>query len=97
MAVNDSWITTRTKMALATDESAGLLDIRVETIEGVVYLRGEVESEEDRVAAGRVAAAVEGVREVRNELAVIRMRPPASERVNLPESRPFAHEESERE
>ncbi len=94
MAANDLWITTRTKMALATDESVGLLDVRVETVEGVVYLRGEVESEEAREAAGRVAAAIEGVREVRNELAIIKMRPPSSEPVSLPESRPFAREES---
>ena len=95
MAIDDAAITTRTKMALATDERAGLLDIRVDTIEGVVYLRGEVECEEDRAAAARVAALVEGVREVRNELAVLRLRRPAAEPVQLPESRPFARKESE--
>jgi osmotically-inducible protein OsmY len=80
----------RIKTALATDERSGLTDVVVEVIEGIVYLRGEVESEADSAAAVAVAAEVEGVREVRSHLSLIKIRPPNTVRVELPDSRPFA-------
>lgn len=84
MSSSDTAITTRTKMALATDERVGVPDIQVETIEGVVILRGQVESMEQKQAAAEVAAQVEGVREVHNDLTVRRIKPPSSERLVRP-------------
>ncbi|HSB62076.1 MAG TPA: BON domain-containing protein, partial [Vicinamibacteria bacterium] len=45
--------------------------VSVETREGVVTLRGKVDSDAAKAAAEILAREVEGVRDVRNELAVV--------------------------
>lgn len=72
-------ISTRVRRALAQSDQVGEMDIDVETIDGIVYLRGEVNTEPEKPAATEVARSVPGVKEVRNQLAVLAIRPPKRE------------------
>jgi len=74
VTVTDSWVTSKTKIALFADERVKGRQISVETKDGMVMLRGKVDSEEAKMAAGDVAKRVEQVKGVRNELQVV---PPA--------------------
>lgn len=71
----DGRITTAVKSRLIGDKYVDGLKIGVETYEGVVTLRGEVHSSLPREQAERLAASVEGVKSVRNEIRIV--RPPA--------------------
>lgn len=73
-AITDSWVTSKAKIALFADERVKGRQISVETKSGMVMLRGKVDSEEAKMAAGDVAKRVEHVKGVRNELQVV---PPA--------------------
>lgn len=68
----DSRITTSVKARLLQDKYVDGLKISVETYEGIVTLRGEVGSNLPREQAERLAAAVDGVASVRNEIRVVR-------------------------
>ena len=72
--VTDSWVTSKTKIALFADERVKGRQISVETKSGTVMLRGKVDSEEAKMAASETAKRVEHVKGVRNELQVV---PPA--------------------
>ena len=72
--ISDSWVTSKTKIALFADERVKGRQISVETKTGMVMLRGKVDTEEAKMAAGEVAKRVEHVKGVRNELQVV---PPA--------------------
>ena len=50
--------------------TADMPRVNVEVIDGVAELRGSAPSEDARIAAGEIAAGVEGVSEVRNLIAV---------------------------
>jgi hyperosmotically inducible periplasmic protein len=50
--VNDSWLTAKTKIALAADSRVKGRQIEVETTEGQVVLRGKVDSDTAKRAAG---------------------------------------------
>jgi hyperosmotically inducible protein len=69
--MSDSWLTAKTKIALFADERIKGGQISVETVKGAVSLRGKVDSEEAKAAAGSVTKAVEGVKSVRNDLEVV--------------------------
>jgi osmotically-inducible protein OsmY len=69
--ISDSWLTAKTKIELFADERIKGGQISVETVKSVVSLRGKVDSEEARAAAGSVAEAVDGVKSVRNDLEVV--------------------------
>jgi hyperosmotically inducible protein len=69
--VSDSWITSKTKIALFADSRAPGTSVNVETTKGMVYLRGTVDSEAQKMAAGEIARGVEGVQGVKNELQVV--------------------------
>jgi hyperosmotically inducible protein len=68
--VTDSWLTLQTKLALLADERVRSADVHVTTQEGVIKLRGKVDSEAEQQAAGEIAGTIEGVREVSNQLTV---------------------------
>lgn len=72
--VTDSWLTSKTKIALFADERVKGRQISVETRSRMVMLRGKVASEEAKAAAAEIAKRVEHVKSVRNELQVV---PPA--------------------
>jgi len=68
--VDDTVITTKVKSALLHDESVKSLAVSVETAKGVVQLSGFVNTAAQKSAAGEDAAAVKGVKSVRNDLIV---------------------------
>jgi hyperosmotically inducible periplasmic protein len=76
--ISDSWLTGKTKIALFGDDRIKGGQVSVETINGVVSLRGKVDSDNAKAAAASVAQAVEHVKSVRNDLQVV---PPGGRKV----------------
>jgi hyperosmotically inducible protein len=70
-AVSDSWITSKTKIALYSDERVKGTQISVDTKDGVVHLRGKVDSSEAKAAAADVAKGIDGAKSVKNDLQVV--------------------------
>ncbi|HUM14338.1 MAG TPA: BON domain-containing protein [Candidatus Nitrosotalea sp.] len=70
-AVSDSWVTSKTKIALFSDERVKGTQVSVDTANGVVHLRGKVDSDEAKQAAAEVAKSIEGVKSVKNDLQVV--------------------------
>jgi len=68
---SDSWVTSKTKIALFADDRVKGRQIHVETKDGVVMLRGKVDSAEAKSAALEIAKGIEGVKNVKNELQVV--------------------------
>jgi hyperosmotically inducible periplasmic protein len=68
----DGRITTAVKSRLIGDRYVDGFGIGVETYEGVVTLFGDVTSSVPRDHAERIAASVEGVKSVRNEIRIVR-------------------------
>lgn len=69
--VTDSWLTAKTKIALYADERVKGGQVSVETVRGIVMLRGKVDSDEAKTAAGSIASGVEHVKAVKNDLQVV--------------------------
>jgi hyperosmotically inducible protein len=69
--VSDSWITSKTKIALFADDRVKGRQVHVGTKDGVVMLRGKVDSPEAKSAALEIAKGIEGVKNVKNELQVV--------------------------
>lgn len=69
--MSDSWMTSKTKIALFSDDRVKGRQVHVETKDGVVYLRGKVDSSEAKTAATDVAKGIDGVKNVKNELQVV--------------------------
>jgi hyperosmotically inducible protein len=67
----DAWLTAKTKIELYADSRVSGSQITVETHQGVIALRGKVDSEAARQAAEQIAKGSEGKREVRNDLQVV--------------------------
>ncbi|HSL49180.1 MAG TPA: BON domain-containing protein [Candidatus Deferrimicrobiaceae bacterium] len=71
-AVSDSWITSKTKIALFADERVKGTQVSVDTMKGgVVHLRGKVDSAEAKAAATEIVKGIEGVQSVKNDLQVV--------------------------
>lgn len=68
--VDDSVISNKVRGQLLGDKDLNITQIDVETYKGVVQLSGFVDSAEIKNRAGRVAASVGGVTQVRNNLVV---------------------------
>ena len=68
--VDDTGITTRVKTALLKDDAVKSFEISVKTMKGVVQLSGFVDNADQKAAAGRDAAACEGVTDVQNNLSL---------------------------
>ena len=75
----EEWATVKIQSALYRDLRFRGRHLTVDTVEGVVTLRGKVDSDEAKANAAEVARSVEGVRSVRNELQVV----PAAERAEV--------------
>ena len=71
--VNDTWITTKVKADLLTTSDVSGLELNVETVNGVVSLTGDVDSQEEADRAIAVARGIEGVTRV--DSSGIRVRP----------------------
>ncbi len=67
----DAWITTKVKMTLITTDGVHANDINVDTIDGRVTLQGTVDTQDEKARAEVAAQKVDGVRELRNLLAVV--------------------------
>lgn len=67
---DDSVITTKVKARLAEDNVLKAYEINVKTYNGVVQLRGFVDSQMTIDRAGKIASGVEGVKSVKNDLIV---------------------------
>jgi|SRR5690606_1879590 hyperosmotically inducible protein len=62
--VDDTWITTKVKASLLADEDVAGLQVDVETVNGVVTLSGDVDSQAQIDEALRIASGIEGVTDV---------------------------------
>lgn len=62
--VDDTWITTKVKSALLAEKDVSGLKLEVETVNGVVHLRGNVSTEAEKSKAKSVAMGIEGVKSV---------------------------------
>jgi len=71
VAISDSWITSKTKIALFADERVKGTQVSVDTKNGVVHLRGKVDSGEAKAAAAGIATGIEGAKSVKNDLQVV--------------------------
>ena len=69
--VKDSWLTAKTKIALAADSRVKGRQIEVETTGGRVMLRGKVDSDMAKRAAEGITAGLDGVKSVKNDLEVV--------------------------
>jgi hyperosmotically inducible protein len=69
--VNDSWISTKAKIALLTTDGFSVNGVHVDTIRGHVTIHGKVATTEDRTKAERTVLNVKGVKTVRNLLQVV--------------------------
>jgi hyperosmotically inducible protein len=70
-ATRDTWITSKTKIALFADDRVKGRDVSVETMNREVFLRGKVESQEAKSAAAEVTRGIDGVKNVKNDLQVV--------------------------
>jgi hyperosmotically inducible protein len=71
VVVTDSWLTSKTKIALFSDDRVKGSQVKVETKDGVVHLRGKVDSADAKAAAESVAKGIDGVKSVKNDLQVV--------------------------
>jgi len=71
-ASDDTWITTKIRIALMTTDGAGRNAVKVDTERGKVTLHGTVDSEAVKDKAEATARAVGGVTDVRNLLQVVK-------------------------
>jgi hyperosmotically inducible periplasmic protein len=71
-ASDDTWITTKIRIALMTTDGAGRNAVKVDTEHGKVTLHGTVDSEAVKEKAEATARAVGGVTDVRNLLQVVK-------------------------
>jgi hyperosmotically inducible protein len=67
---DDASTTMRVKKAIYNEPSLKVMDVGVTTEDGVVDLTGTVKSKTERAKAAAVAAKVEGVKKVKNDLKV---------------------------
>jgi osmotically-inducible protein OsmY len=69
-ALDDETITASVEKAIYSDASLKMMDITVQTRDGVVYLRGFVNSIADITRAAALARTVKGVNFIRNRIRV---------------------------
>ena len=68
---DDATISTKIESKLAADPEVSAFNVDVDTINGIVTLRGEVEKASARTEAYELALNTKGVQEVRNEIRVV--------------------------
>jgi len=72
LASDDTWITTKIRIALMTTDGAGRDAVKVDTEHGKVTIHGTVDSEAVKEKAEATVRTVGGVTEVRNLLQVVK-------------------------
>jgi hypothetical protein len=73
---NDGWLWTKTRAVLANENDLRDSTINVDVENEVVTLSGSVGNDAQKAKAEKVARDVEGVKNVRNQLAIAVMSPP---------------------
>lgn len=68
--IDDSTITTQVKARMVENKQVDAAAISVETLNGTVMLSGFAKSATERVTAESIARGVNGVKAVRNEIAI---------------------------
>ena len=68
--IDDATITTQIKGRFIENKAVDAASIRVETLNGTVMLSGFAKNSTERATAESIARGVNGVRSVRNEIAV---------------------------
>ena len=68
--IDDAQITAKLKTKLVADTASSLVNVNVDTHNGVVRLQGVVPTDADRMEAERLAMSTEGVKSVTNDLKV---------------------------
>ncbi len=76
--LDDSVITTKVKARLAQEPGVSSLAISADTYDGVVILRGFVDSEAQREKAIAAVRSVGGVREVNGDALIVKPQRPGS-------------------
>jgi hyperosmotically inducible protein len=69
--LDDATVTAKVKSALITEPGVKALEINVDTTDGIVTLHGTTDTLANRDKATRLAAGVEGVKSVTNNLKII--------------------------
>ena len=69
--ITDAWLTSKTKIALFADARVKGSEINVETSQGLVMIRGKVDSDEAKQAAEGITKGINGVKSVKNELQIV--------------------------
>jgi osmotically-inducible protein OsmY len=82
---SDELLATAVHEALAKDRRVDAQQVRVQANDGTVRLLGEVNTNEERAAAGKIAKGVRGVRRVENQLTVAARVAPAPGTSPIPE------------
>jgi hyperosmotically inducible protein len=70
VVLDDSAITTKVKAAILGESGLKSLDIKVDTVNGVVTLAGKVDTQANSDKAKQVAGGVSDVKEVKNQLEI---------------------------
>jgi hyperosmotically inducible protein len=68
--LDDATITTKVKAKLTKERPKNLIDVKVETNNGVVHLQGTVPTASDKAEAESLARSTSGVRGVTNDLQI---------------------------
>lgn len=68
--VDDATITTQVKAKMIDNKDVDAGAIKVETLNGTVMLSGFAKSDKERSAAEQIARAINGVKSVKNEIAI---------------------------
>lgn len=69
-AIDDAAITAKVKAVILAEPGLGVLQISVDTVQGVTTLSGTVDSQQNSDRAKDIASAVAGVKGVENQLVV---------------------------
>jgi osmotically-inducible protein OsmY len=69
--INDSWLTSKTQIALFADARVKGSELNVETTQGTVMIRGKVDTHAAKQAAEETAKGIYGVKSVKNKLQVV--------------------------
>jgi hyperosmotically inducible protein len=69
--IKDSWITTKSKIALLTMDGFSVNGANVDTVNGKVTIHGKVATAADRTKAEATVRKVDGVKSVKNLLQVV--------------------------
>lgn len=68
--IDDATITTKVKAAFVKDPVVKAIDVKVDTFKNVVQLSGFVDTQEQKGRAEQIAAGVQGVQRVQNNISI---------------------------